>query len=144
VSEWLRVAAGSLAWQPLDTEPVRELDRVDFPTVGLLAQDRSVFLFVCLDGVGTPTTLWAYAPLLTRLPLSAGGFDLDLLETLRHAPYLTFAVADANGKVRSASEKVDPTEFDGSLFRAASASLGLTKAELDDLGIEDSETSAPA
>jgi hypothetical protein len=62
----LRVDAGLFPWQP--TPGTHEIARYrmadDFPLVGVVEQDGSLFLYQCVLGQGEQVNIWTYTPLL--------------------------------------------------------------------------------
>jgi hypothetical protein len=78
----LRPERDARPWLPVSTAaPGLVLNEYDIPLAGLVRQNETTNLYVCLVGELEPLNIWAYAPLresevaelvsLTELPLSA-------------------------------------------------------------------------
>jgi hypothetical protein len=108
VSTTLELRIGSRPWQPTDsTRLLTELDFYDMPTAGVLEQGTSKSLFMCVDGHGTPFTVWVYAPLeadeAAALTSMHGGEAIDAeIGRLFHTKPL-IAVLAVNREIRLAT-----------------------------------------
>ena len=60
----ISVQPGAVPWKPAaDAELVVEYDRHDIPTIGIVRQSGTEYLFRCASGHGSAVSAWTYAPI---------------------------------------------------------------------------------
>lgn len=120
---------------------------VDNPTIGIFREGDRHFLFVCLDGVHVPRSLWIYAEV--RRTSEVGNFppgvsfDDGVMNLLKHSPWVRFGVAEDSGRLLKMSDEVQTRMWRDSLLLAA-ASTVLDGYDLEEFGIEKEELALPA
>lgn len=125
MSDQIHLRIGARPWLPADTATmIKELDRWDRPTAGILEQHGCFFLFECIEGHVIHANLWVYAPVsldeVERLGKLSEESLTRLMDEILNDRDLTAALAVESHITAGADVAADQVK-----------SLGLAHAALD-------------
>src|SRR5438874_644462 len=94
----IAVKRGAVPWRPADdAELVIEYDRLDVPTIGVVRQAGTEYLFRCVSGHGSTVSFWTYGRIddahRARLEAADGAKAFD--EALAHAAFFPAVITIA-------------------------------------------------